>query len=306
MTAGPNHSAENRLREIEQQLEQNEAQLEERNRTVQELTARLSQTVEKLDRFKRGGSDQNVIRMAAFPKEVVEQQSELVGDLKRVVELWEKMQLACDLSRLESQVSHLHELFEEHFKEQQEEEAEPEAAEAGAAETGESEASNGVAEADDIADKAAEGGDAFALDDEIEIRPVPPPEIVDLPQAGESVLRRCVDQQEAYIDYLSARLQRATDQKSAVDWEELSGDAEKITHQLEDTVSKIQEGRHFAEFEMALQQTRLRRKECELQDLTAELEQQMKSLNPNSGNTEEDGGGGQRWLRMLGVGKKNS
>ncbi|MCA9067681.1 MAG: hypothetical protein KDA84_02075, partial [Planctomycetaceae bacterium] len=107
---------EQRLRELEELLAKKDSELHERDRTVQELTDRLSKAVERLDRVKRAGSDQNVIRTSAFPKEVVDQQTELVDDLQRALEMWTNMQMSCSMGRFEMQVSDLHALFDEHFR----------------------------------------------------------------------------------------------------------------------------------------------------------------------------------------------
>ena len=281
------------LQEVERRLQEKEELLEERNRTVLDLTDRLSRTVEKLDRYKRGGSDQGVIRMATFPKEVVDQQTELVDDLKRAVELWENMQLSCGLGRLESQLTDLHSLFKEHFQEEEPEPEEPEVDELSLEDDEEAE--------DELDDELEQEDEAGLFDDEEEPEPIPAPspEILDPVKAGDGELRRCVDQQEAYIDYLSARLRRATKNLAPIEWDELSGDPQKITQELQETVAWVEESRQFAEFETALQHSRLKRTERDLAQLTAELEQQMLALDPSNQATEEEEGGG--WLRMLGM-----
>lgn len=300
-----NQSPEQQLREMERRLQEREAELEQRNHTVRELTARLSKTAEKLDRIQRVGTDQIKLETSVFPKEVVEQQTELVGDLKRAVEMWETMQLGCGLGKLEMQLSDLSDLFEEHFKEPEPEQ--PEEAELDEVEEFAEEA-NEPAEDEDAGIDEIEGLLEAELSEEpFDEEPVDPPEILDLADAGDADLRRCVQQQEAYIEYLSARLQRVSATKTSVEWEVLAADSEQITSQLEFTATKIEEGRRFAEFEMALQQTRLKRREEELLALTRELEQQMHNVSHNDqGEAIEEDASGQRWLRMLGVGKKGN
>lgn len=293
---------EQRLRELEAQLQAKESELAERDRTVRELTDRLSKTVDRLDRVKRGGSDQTVIRTATFPKEVVDQQSELVEDLQRAVEMWQNMQLSCSIGRFEMQVSDLHALFEEHFRPPEPEpEPESETEEAELEEELSEEANNeesGEAESEPKADDA----DVYPEFDEM--CPLRPPEILNLNEADEQDLRRCVEQQDEYIDYLSARLQRVAEKKTAVDWDELAKSSEKIQQQLEHTVTKIQQSKHFAEFELALQRTRLKRRERDLQLLSDELETQKQNVDLGKGASQQgEPAKGQRWLRMLGVNK---
>lgn len=300
---------EQRLRELEELLEQRESELEARDRTVQELTDRLSQAVERLDRVKRAGSDQNVIRTSTFPKEVVDQQCELVEDLQRAVEMWTNMQMSCAIGRFEMQISDLHALFDEHFRPPEPEpEPEPEAATEDA-EISEGTSDEDPSEAESREDSDETGTESVAEDADLfaefeEKCPLRPPEILNLTEADEVSLRRCVEQQDEYIDYLSARLQWVAEKKTAVDWEELAKSPEKIQRQLEHTVAKIQQSKHLAEFELALQRTRLKRKERDLKLLSGELEVQMQNVDWGKGPApQEEPAKGQRWLRMLGVNK---
>ena len=284
-----------RLREMEHRLQETEAELLKRDRMVQELTRRLSQTAERLDRFQRTGSDRNVISTAAFPKEVVEQQTELVADLQRAVQMWEDMQVSCGLGRLEMQVSDLQTLFEERFRED-EPEPEPEenpaeTAEAATVDTEEeasapsdNEAGGSAVESkrESASESAAENNpdpnEEWELTEEA-AAPPSPPEILNLPEADVQSLRRCVEQQDEYIDYLSARLQRTAERKTAVNWDALAENPEKLARMLDHTVTRLRQGRQFTEFELTLQRTRLKRRERDLQMLSETLEVQMQSVS---------------------------
>ncbi len=324
-----------RLCEMEARLKETEAELLKRDRMVRELTQRLSQTAERLDRFQRMGSDRTVVSTAAFPKEVVEQQTELVDDLQRAVQMWEDMQVSCGLGRLEMQVSDLQVLFEEHFREEEpeEEQAEEESAEQ-AAEEEASALSDEEAEEPDADTRAEPDADAvanaesdadadapselenesepdaeaeeewdFLLSEEEEC-PLRPPEILNLAEADEQSLRQCAKDQDAYIDYLSARLQRTAERKTAVDWDALVEDPEKLTKMLEYTMTRLEQSRHLTEFELTLQRTRLQRKERNLKMLSESLEMQMQSIDLNTPSNQTDNtAGGRRWMRMLGMGK---
>jgi hypothetical protein len=314
----PGDFSAERLREIERLLEEKEAQLRDRDRTVQELTKRLTQSAERLDRVRRVGSDGPVIQTAAFPKEVVEQQSELVEDLQRAVQLWENMQLGCGLGGLQMQLADLQSLFEEHFREKEPPpEPIPADQETPSLETGEP--SNENAETD--SELAAEPGSPELLPEEVnastieedeispvdDVCPLRPPEILTLADAKLGDLQRCVEQQDAYIDYLTARLQRVAEKTSTVDWDDLAGKPEKLKNQLEHTAKKLLQSRHLAEFELALQRTRLKRKERELKKLSDDLAGEVKSadLHPDP-DTGKETPGGRRWMRMLGMGKNES
>ena len=313
-----------RLCEMEARLKETEAELLKKDRMVQELTQRLSQTAERLDRFQRMGSDRTVVSTSAFPKEVVEQQTELVADLQRAVQMWEDMQISCGLGRLEMQVSDLQMLFEEHFREDEpeenvEESAEPvvdEEAATTSEEAVEESGAEAVADAEldlpgeteaelESASKAEEEWE-FLLSEDEEC-PLRPPEILNLAEADEESLRKCVANQDAYIDHLSARLQRTAERKTAVDWDVLAEEPEKLAKMLEHTVTRLQQGRHFTEFELTLQRTRLQRKERNLKMLSEALEVQMQSIHQNSpANPTDSTAGGRRWMRMLGMGKNEN
>ncbi len=298
----PDESPVERLQELERELAQKEAQLHERERTVQELTERLTQTVEKLDRVQRVGSDRAPVSTAAFPKEVIEQQTELVDDLQRAVQLWEDMQVSCGLGRLEMQLADLQTAFADQFLE---EEPEP-------AFDQESEAALEMATSDDdpeanpveVAEQIEEVPEPDNTDLLPEVCPLRPPEILNLGEANQESLSRCVEQQDAYIDYLSARLQRAAEKNTAVDWESLADDPIKIKNQLDHTSIKLKQSRHFAEFELALQRTRLKRKERELKKLSEELSTQLPDVQKVSEKPKTDEAvPKRRWLQMLGMGK---
>ncbi len=276
---------------------------------MKELTARLSQTVEKLDRVQRVGSDRIVVSTASFPKEVVEQQTELVEDLRRAVEMWENMQIGCGLGRLEMELSDLSALFEEHFR-PEEPEVSDDLEEPPVEVSDQDVLPAQVAEPAEDARKESEDLPAAESESPLaqeEVCPLRPPEILNLTEANENELQRCVEQQDTYIDYLSARLQRAAEKKTALDWNELAGNPEKLKNQLEFTAAKILQSRHLAEFELALQRTRLKRKERNLKKVSEELDSIMQSSDRicETGQAKEPPGG-RRWMRMLGMGKPDS
>ncbi len=300
---------------LERQLQEKEAQLKSRDQTVQELTDRLAQAVERLDRVQRVGTDRITINTAAFPKEVVQQQTELVEDLKRAVEMWENMQLSAGLGQLELQFSDLKALIEEHFRESEpvpEPEPEPLELETAQAESPAALAEESLQNPPDMnplvpdLDEKAQAEEAFDSAVE-EVCPLRPPEILNLTEATVSHLKRCVVQQEKYIEYLTGRLQRTAENQTSVDWEGLSAEPEKLATKLERTATKLQQSRHFAEYEVALQFTRLRRKERELKLVSDELAGQMQSLGHiREAEQGKDSTGSRRWMRMLGMGKPES
>jgi hypothetical protein len=310
--SGEEASAE-RVRELEQLLEENELLLQSREATVKDLTDRLALAVERLDRVQRVGTDRITVNSAGFPKEVIEQQSALVEDLQRAVEQWENMQVGSGLGKLELQLSDLTALIEEHFQEP-EPEPEPEP-ELPPPEAAENTPNGGITEAAPEGELTTEpsGQEATGAEDDgldlaaEDVCPLRPPEILNLTDAQLHHLKRCVEQQDRYIDYLSTRLQRAAENPKSVDWESLAAKPDLITKQLEHTVIKLDQSRHFAEFEVALQFTRVRRKDRELKLVSDELAAQTQSLGKSPESEQgKDPASGRRWMRMLGMGKNES
>lgn len=297
-----------RLRELERQIKEKDALLRSREQTVKDLTDRLALAVERLDRVQRVGTDRITVNTAGFSKEVVQQQTELVADLERAVTQWENVQVGSGLAKLELQLSDVQALIEEHFREPEPEIPEPpETSEP--SETNLPAVSNCVAELSSEphapnGEPSADVGLDFAVDD---VCPLRPPEILNLTEASLPHLKRCVEQQESYINYLSARLQRAAEKSKSVDWDDLAKKPDVLKKQLEHTTTKLEQSRHFAEFEVALQFTRLKRKERELKQVLEELAAQMeapgKAPEPDQA---KDATASRRWMRMLGMGKTES
>jgi len=90
-------------------VEDLQARLADRERLVEELTSRLEQAAEQLDRLKRTGADRGGRAPAGpLPPELIEQQQSLTEELQAAVQSWEDMQPAALLSRIEEQLADLH------------------------------------------------------------------------------------------------------------------------------------------------------------------------------------------------------
>ena len=87
-----------------------QARLAEREHLVGELTSRLEQAAEQLDRFRRTGASRGHVA-GGIPAELIEEQMALTESLQGAVQHWEDMQPGMLLSRLEMQVSEIRDLI---------------------------------------------------------------------------------------------------------------------------------------------------------------------------------------------------
>jgi len=87
--------------------------LDERQGLVEELTARLEQAAEQLDRLKRSGADRT--GRGGMPSELIAQQRSLTEELQNAVQQWEDMQPTELLARVEMQVIELRDLIVDRF-----------------------------------------------------------------------------------------------------------------------------------------------------------------------------------------------
>ena len=84
--------------------------LKERDQVVQMLTQRLEQAADQLDRVQRTGSGRAGSAVAGLPPELIENQQTLLDQLTRALGDWEATQAGQTLSRIESQITDLHDL----------------------------------------------------------------------------------------------------------------------------------------------------------------------------------------------------
>lgn len=84
--------------------------LKERDQVVQMLTQRLEQAADQLDRMQRSGGGRGG-SVAGLSPELIENQQSLVEQLTRVLGEWEETQAGQTLTRIESRITELRELF---------------------------------------------------------------------------------------------------------------------------------------------------------------------------------------------------
>jgi len=104
-------SSDTEINSDENHLETLQARLADREQLVEELTSRLEQAAEQLDRLRRSGADRGGrVIQGGLPDELVQQQRELTEELQAAVQQWCDMQPTALLSRVEMQVSELRDL----------------------------------------------------------------------------------------------------------------------------------------------------------------------------------------------------
>jgi septal ring factor EnvC (AmiA/AmiB activator) len=104
------HTMSDSINIAEMSAEDLQRRLAERNRLVEELTSRLEQAAEQLDRLRRSGADRGS-RALGIPPELIEQQKSLTEELQNAVQQWEDMQPTELLARVEMQVGELRDLI---------------------------------------------------------------------------------------------------------------------------------------------------------------------------------------------------
>ncbi len=84
--------------------------LKERDQVVQMLTQRLEQAADQLDRLQRTGGGRGGAVSSSVPPELIENQQQMSAQMSQLLEQWEELHATQMLTRIESQLSELHEL----------------------------------------------------------------------------------------------------------------------------------------------------------------------------------------------------
>jgi hypothetical protein len=307
------HTMSDSINIAEMSAEDLQRRLAERNRLVEELTSRLEQAAEQLDRLRRSGADRGS-RALGIPPELIEQQKSLTEELQNAVQQWEDMQPTELLARVEMQVGELRDLIVDRLDKAvlpvpsvagadlrevatTNRQPEPpktikpapksqvfssyEAFKAGLLDAGVSEAP---------ADEPPSAADAAPFDEPkqepktreyrpVEIPAVDPPTTVDLAAATLDDLRVAVDERDSYIAYLIRRLRAAeAPHRPAGNWSDLDGVPDELRTRLEEHERKLQESLRMAEVETSLERARLAREAARLEILDEQLRKKAVQL----------------------------
>lgn len=307
----------------EMSAEDLQQRLVDREHLVEELTSRLEQAAEQLDRLRRSGADRGG-RGVGIPAELVEQQKSLTEELQNAVQQWEDMQPTELLTRVEMQVVELRDLIVARL-----DSAAPSFPSAAVVESIAAAAGNrakaaaqaarskqggnglssyeafkaGLLDTDDTgepfdvesmaADVPSEVVESNAehqphIREPVEIPAVDPPVPVDFDAATPDDLRAAVDVRDSYIAYLIRRLRAAeSSQKLAGSWSELEGVPDELRGRLEEHERHLQESLRLAEVETSLERARLGREAMRLEHLSHQLRKKAVQLGVADDEADE-------------------
>jgi hypothetical protein len=303
--------------------------LSDRERLVGELTSRLEQAAEQLDRLRRTGADRGGRGMGGIPPELITQQQSLTEELQNAVQQWEEMQPTELLARVEMQVTELRDLIVDRLHNGSlsfAATADSESIPSGAAERpkkaakagGPQENGDGLSSYEAFKAGLLDTDDPEAAHEEkspqaeapaqtvelkkeqkpretqpVEIPAADPPAAVDFDAATPDDLRAAVDERDSYIAYLIRRLRAAeATQKLAGSWSDLDGVPDELRGRLEEHEQKLQESLRLAEVETSVERARLGREAMRLEHLGNQIRKQAVQLglsDDDSSESEEPG-----------------
>ncbi|MFQ5733252.1 MAG: hypothetical protein ACE5KM_15025 [Planctomycetaceae bacterium] len=295
------------LSEFEGDIEGLQARLADRESLVTELTKRLEQAAEQLDRLQRSGTRPNhLVGGGGSSPQLIEEQRALTEELQHAVRQWEEMQPATVLARLEMQVGEVRDLIVERLDRDAlaalaaavpSTPAGPAADQPAPAEDTGTTVDSPVEQPDGLSayeafkagladSETAESPDADSSSETSapeEPAVVPstfdPPEPVDFDSAGPDELREACDQRDSYIAYLTSRL-RAAESKTqpAGDWSDLEGVPDELRARLEESATALEESLRLHEVATSLERARLGREANRLESLDHQLRRRARNL----------------------------
>ena len=286
-------------------VESLQARLADRETLVTELTARLEQAAEQLDRLQRSGAGRNhVIGGGGVPAELVEEQRALTEELQAAVQQWAEMQPATMLAQIEMQVGEVRDLIVERLdgtaiaalaqtvapaaqtpplpaeeNEDGEELSAYEMFKAGLADS-EGEPENPSEQSDDDHTSSAQ---ISTEDQEPEpaaaIPAIDAPAPIDFDEAGIEDLQSAVDQRDSYIGYLTSKLRVAeTKARPSGNWAELADVPDELRQRLEELEQSLEESLRKHEVATSLERARLGREANRLELFDHTLKRRAKKL----------------------------
>ncbi len=305
-----------------------QSKLQEKEELVAALTERLEQAASQLDRFQRSGK-QPGFAPTGISTEMLEEHSDVLGQMREAIERWDEMQSDVTLGRIEIQLTELRDLIvnrvpaDLHLSQP-------------TTEPSHGGTLPGVDNEEDAEQIGWESLKAQLLGDEVQ----PPSDSEDLPglvadveeaikemeppsTIGEEiddpvVLRTGLIERDEYIAQLLQQLRRIETQVfQPPDWEQLEQVPEDLKTELEQLHDKLEDRLRRAEVELSLERARIGREEALLNHqrhvLQKELTQRGLTFNDDgelvdldpSGKTDEENEQG-RWFRFLGGQKEDA
>jgi len=309
------------------QLEVLQEQLAYKDELVAELTARLEEAAEQLDRLQRSGVRAATTGGPALPGDLVDEQRQLTQELSSAVRDWQEMNAAVLLSQIDGRLRDLQEQLAGQPRlvspgtpvpasgpttagsDAGEEESPDEGQISDAWEAMKARLLNG-AEAPEHPEseetkppaKSQPAGGQPAVPDAAssesaaaangQVSEVAAPEPIDLDAADRDDLVMAVLARDDYITYLLQTL-ADTEQRMehGVDWSQLGNAPEELTRQLQEELERITQRGRREELRLSLERARLSREQAKLDQLRAVLERQLRTPGAAKADEEHPEGG---------------
>ena len=315
------------IHQLRQRNEELQNKLSEREKMVSALTSRLEQAAEQLDRLRRSGADRGGKLLSGIPAEVIDEQRELINDLKSAIHHWEDLQSTSAMGRFEAQLAELREMLAEQLNLKSKIDTGSSGSLLGSpsapTSSGDSQPSGGGGSWDEM--KARLLGDSEAPESSNESSDVMIPgaespatpaqipgsseespettesdfhvEIRERPAAVESfddadadTLRAAVTARDEHIDHLMDVIQQLKEQGGIAELEE----AKQRQSELEEKLRK-------SEIEMSMERAKLAREETRLKQMEEELQHpSARKKNADAPKADEKEDKGNRWGKFLG------
>lgn len=301
------------------------SKLNDREIVVQKLTQRLEQAAEQLDRLRRTGADRGGKLLSGIPAEVIDEQRELINDLKEAIRGWEELQSTSAMGRFEEHLRELREMLHQQLHPEEKKKASPakhdgsktqsfilgdeqksaaskptsagknstweqmKAAMLGNAPPAESEAMIPGAEVGE-SDERGEETPAVPMASqvrEIKVELKERPAEIDLQGSDRNTLIAAIKARDEHIDHLMEVIEDLKHEAGQVDLDELK-------RQKEEAAEKLRK----AEIEMSMERAKLAREAARLKQYESDLTNPKG--NARKSNSESADEKGNRWKRFLG------
>ncbi|MDG2389101.1 MAG: hypothetical protein P8M30_07260 [Planctomycetaceae bacterium] len=296
----------------------------EREKVVTALTSRLEQAAEQLDRLHRSGVDRGGKLLSGIPAEVIDEQRELINDLKSAIHHWEDLQSTSAMGRFEAQLAELREMLgaQLQLKDNLSTTGTPSSVGKGK-DFGPATQSNNGGSWDEMKARLLGDQGGPSPDDSSDIIipnsemipgvaaiPLPstpanqevnepndfsfsikdrPEAVANIKKADSKVLLNTIELRDDYIDHLLEAIEHLKEEAGMADLE----DSRKRQLDLEEKLRQ-------SEIEMSMERAKLAREEFRLKQLEQELNNPSARKDTSAPLSDNEDEGGNRWVRFLG------
>lgn len=286
------------------------ALLREKERLVEVLTERLEQTAEQLDRARRTGNRDRIGGGAvSIPPELVDGQREVLEELHEAIDEWRHLHGTTTLGQIEMQIAELRDLIAGQVLSRVSPAAD-------LYDAGPAHAAPRDEQPIDFSSfaRSLEGtGAPQPAEDEQELDPgeePPLPEPVDFDTATTETLVDAIRVRNEYVAWLIRKLRMERARKDGpIDVAALANAPEELRERLTALIGRMEENLRLAEIEFSMERARIAREEAKLrlrEDQVRRLARKYELAGNGQAPDEDeaDRQGGNRWLRMLGLGRE--